>query len=128
MSINRTDSVREWARVAAEAAQAKGGENTVVLEVGDILAITDAFVITSGTNRRMVAAIVDEVEARLKTECDRSPLRAEGLKDGAWALLDYGDFVVHVFSEEARAYYDLERLWADAPRLDLVTASPPASA
>lgn len=128
MTVTTAESVSTWTRIAAEAAWSKGGEETVVLQVGEILAITEAFVITTGGNRRQVAAIIDEVEARLKSEAGISPLRAEGLKDGEWALLDYGDFVVHVFGTEARAYYSLERLWSDAPRLDFAPPVPAAPA
>jgi ribosome-associated protein len=112
------DQVRQWARTAAAAASAKGGEETVILEVGDVLAITDAFVITSGRNSRQVKTIAEEVEARLKADSGISPLRVEGLAEAQWVLLDYGDLVVHVFLEETREYYDLERLWSDAPRLE----------
>ena len=111
------DQVRRWARTAASAASAKGGEATVILEVGGVLAITDAFVITSGRNSRQVKTIAEEVEARLKADGGISPLRVEGLGESQWVLLDYGDLVVHVFLDETRAYYDLERLWSDAPRL-----------
>ena len=112
-----TDQVRQWARTAARAASAKGGDDTVIIEVGEILAITDAFVISSGRNTRQVKTIAEEVEARLKADGGISPLRVEGLGDSHWVLLDYGDLVVHVFLDETRAYYDLERLWSDAPRL-----------
>jgi len=111
------DQVREWARIAARAASAKGGDDTVIIEVGAVLAITDAFVITSGRNNRQVKTIAEEVEARLKDEGGIRPLRIEGLGDSQWILFDYGDLVVHVFLDETREYYDLERLWADAPRV-----------
>ena len=101
---------------AAQAASAKGGEDTVVLEVGGLLGITDAFVISSGTNRRQVLTMAEEVEARVRAAGGPSPLRVEGRDDAQWVLLDYGDFVVHVFLDETRRFYDLERLWADAPR------------
>ena len=104
---------------AAEAAAAKGAEDVVALEVGGVLAITDAFVIASGTNRRQVLTMAEEVEARVKADDGPSPLRIEGLSEAQWVLLDYGDFVVHLFLEEVRRYYDLERLWADAPVIDL---------
>ncbi|HEX7277495.1 MAG TPA: ribosome silencing factor [Acidimicrobiales bacterium] len=112
------DQVRDWARVAARAASSKGGEDTTVLEVGRVLAITDAFVITSGRNHRQVASIVEEVEAQVRAATGISPLRIEGLEQAEWVLLDYGDFVVHAFLEETRRYYDLERLWSDAPRIE----------
>ena len=112
-----SDQVRQWARTAAQAASAKGGEETVIIEVGAVLAITDAFVITSGRNSRQVKTIAEEVEARLKTDGGITPLRVEGLGDSQWILLDYGDLVVHVFLDETREFYDLERLWSDAPRV-----------
>ena len=115
---NGLDDVRDWARTAARAAASKGGDDTVVLEVGQVLAITDAFVITSGRNTRQVATIAEEVEAQLKAGAGISPLRTEGRGDGQWVLLDYGDFVVHAFLDEVRAYYELERLWSDAPRVE----------
>lgn len=103
--------------VAARAADAKNAISTLVLEVGPILAIVDTFVITSGANTRQVRTITEEVEAAVKAAGQVGPMRVEGLRDARWVLLDYGDFVVHVFVDEARAYYNLERLWADAPRV-----------
>ena len=121
MTPDRRTSSRAWvlqlAAVAARAASDKLGADTVVLEVGQVLAITDAFVITSGANSRQVRTIADEVEAAVKADDGPSPIRIEGLDDARWVLLDYGDFVVHVFLDEARRYYDLERLWSDAPRV-----------
>ena len=110
--------IRNQAVVAARAAAAKKGDDPVILEVGEVLAITDAFVITSGTNARQVRTIAEEVEAKVAEACGPKPLRVEGLDDARWVLLDYGDFVVHVFLDEVRRYYDLERLWSDAPRVD----------
>lgn len=107
--------IRSWCSVAARAAAAKQGLETVILDVGAVLGITDAFVITSGTNSRQVRTIAEEVEKQLKAS-GISPLRAEGLDDARWILLDYAAFVVHVFLAEAREFYDLERLWRDVPR------------
>ncbi len=112
------DQVRQWARTAAKAASAKGGDDTVIIEVGDVLAITDAFVITSGRNTRQVKTIAEEVEKKIDEAGGPKPLRIEGLDDARWVLIDYGDFVVHVFLDEVRRYYELERLWSDAPRFD----------
>jgi ribosome-associated protein len=112
------EDIRQQTIVAARAALAKKGEDPVILEVGAVLAITDAFVITSGTNPRQVRTIAEEVELRVAEECGPKPLRVEGLDDARWVLLDYGDFVVHVFLDEVRRYYDLERLWSDAPRVE----------
>ncbi|HYI60901.1 MAG TPA: ribosome silencing factor [Acidimicrobiales bacterium] len=107
----------DLAVLAARAADDKQGERTVILQVGDLLGITEMFVISSASNVRLVRAVVQEVEHRLTIEAGRKPQRVEGLDDARWVLMDYGDWVVHVFLEEARAFYDLERLWADVPRL-----------
>jgi ribosome-associated protein len=107
------EEVREWCGVAARAAWGKGGEDTVVLSVGAVLAITDAFVITSGSNPRQVRTIAEEVEERVKEAGGPAPLRIEGLDDARWVLMDYGDFVVHAMLAEAREFYQLDRLWAD---------------
>jgi len=103
--------------VAASAASHKTAEPTVVIEVGDLIAITDYFVISSGSNDRQVRAIAEEVERQVKGR-GVSPRAIEGLDDARWVLMDFGDFVVHVFNDEARSFYNLERLWSDAPRLD----------
>lgn len=113
-----SEDIRHQTVVAARAAAAKKGEDTLILEVGQILAITDAFVITSAGNPRLVRTIAEEVEERVAAECGPKPLRTEGLDDARWVLIDYGDFVVHVFLDEVRRYYDLERLWSDAPRVE----------
>ncbi|HEX3541087.1 MAG TPA: ribosome silencing factor [Acidimicrobiales bacterium] len=110
------DDVRQLCVVAARAAADKKGDDTVILAVEPLLKITDAFVITSGTNARQVRTIADEVEEKVKQNGGPSPLRIEGLDDARWILMDYGDFVVHVFLDEVRKFYDLERLWADAER------------
>ena len=105
------------ALVAARAAEEKLGQSTVVLAMGDLLGVTDAFVITSGRNSRQVRTIAEEVEHKVKEQTGRSPWAVEGRHELRWVLLDYGDFLVHVFHEEDRAYYDLERLWGDAERV-----------
>ena len=123
------DEILELAGTAARAAAAKQATDPLVLQVGSILAITDAFVITSGTNVRQVRTIAEEVEAQVARASGRKPLRTEGLDSAGWVLIDYGDFVVHVFLDEVRRYYDLERLWADAPRIpwdDASTGEEPA--
>jgi len=103
---------------AARAAAEKLGTRTVILAMGDLLGITDAFVLTNGRNSRQVRTLVEEVEREVKRETGNAPLSIEGLRDLHWVLMDYGDFIVHVFHEETRDYYDLERLWGDAPRVD----------
>lgn len=112
------DDDARWPLVAARAADAKNGTEVVVLDVGDVLAVCGWFVIASASNDRLVRAIAEEVEEVVGREGGPKPLRVEGLDDLRWVLLDYGDFVVHVFLQETREYYDLERLWSDVPRLD----------
>ncbi len=104
--------------VAARAAASKTLERTVVLDMSQLLGITDAFVVTGGASPRQVRTISDEVARQVREAGGGSPRRVEGRDDLRWVLLDYDDFVVHVFTLEARDLYDLERLWADAPRLD----------
>ncbi len=84
--------------------------------------ITDVFVIASGTSRRQVQTLAEAVRDRLKEDEELRPLRVEGAEEGEWILLDFGSVVVHLFQPDHRAFYDLERLWADAPRLDLGVA------
>ena len=116
--MTATDHARELVEVAARAAADKLAKDVVAFDVSDQLAITDAFVLASGSNDRQVRAIVDEVEDKLR-EAGAKPLRREGLREGRWVLLDYGDVVVHVQHEEDRQFYALERLWRDCPVVDL---------
>ena len=109
------DESREAAVAAARAAAAKQAEHITILDVHGLIVITDYFVICSGTTERQVRTIVEEIEKALR-ELGRKPVRREGESEGRWVLLDYVDLVVHVFAEEEREYYDLERLWGDAPR------------
>jgi ribosome-associated protein len=113
-----------WAVIAARAADDKKGDDTLVLDVGDVLAVTDYFVITSAPNDRQVRSIVDDVERAVAESGGPRPRRVEGRDDLRWVLLDYGAFVVHVFGEEARRYYELERLWSDVPRLEWRVVAP----
>ncbi len=116
------DEIRQWVEIAVGAADDKLGQNTQAFYVGEIMAITDWFVITSGRNNRQVRAIVEAVEEGLTNAGGPKPVRIEGRDTFTWVLMDYGFFVVHVFTEEAREYYELERLWKDVPRLDRATA------
>ena len=110
------------ADTAAAAIDDKKGLDIVILDVSDLLVITDLFVIATGTSRRHIQTLAEEAEAKLK-ETDRRPLRREGVEDATWVLLDYGDVIVHVFDEATRSFYDLERLWGDAPRREYRTAT-----
>jgi ribosome-associated protein len=112
------DDARALAIAAARALDDKKAEQTLVLFVGDVLQITEYFVICSASNRRLVRTLVDEVEVVLKQQLGRSPLRSEGGSEQQWVLLDYGDIVVHVFLDETRVYYEIERLYRDVPRIE----------
>ncbi|MEM9654711.1 MAG: ribosome silencing factor [Actinomycetota bacterium] len=109
-----------WVRVATAAADDKLGQRTDAFFVGEILGITDWFVVTSGRNNRQVRAIVEGIEEALANAGGPKPKRIEGRDTLSWVLMDYGFLVIHVFTEEAREHYDLERLWRDVPRLDLI--------
>ena len=103
--------------MAARAADAKLARDVLVLDVGDVLALCGWFVIASAANDRQVKAVCDEVELQVHEAGGPKPKRVEGLDSRQWVLMDYGDIVVHVFQQEVRDYYDLERLWSDVPRL-----------
>ncbi len=110
-------TIEDWAKKAARAAVDKKADDPVVLDVGHVLAITDYFVIVSGANSRQVRTIAEAVEETLARDGGPKPLRVEGLDELTWVLMDYGDLVVHVFLDETRRYYELERLWSDVPRI-----------
>ena len=112
-----TEEIPQAVYVAAGAADEKLGQETVVLAMGELLGVVDAFVVTSGRNPRQVRTLVDEIEAQVKDETGQKPVRMEGVREGTWVLMDYGDFIVHVFLDEVRQYYDLEHLWSSAPRV-----------
>jgi ribosome-associated protein len=112
-----TDS-REFARLAARAASSKQGGAIVILDVRDLITITDYFVIASGASERQVDTIADGVVQELKKKHGARPVRTEGEAGTRWILLDFVDFVVHVFHDEEREYYRLENLWRDAPVVD----------
>jgi ribosome-associated protein len=112
----QAEDSREAAVAAARSASAKQAEGVAILDVHGLIVITDFFVIASGTTDRQVKTIVEEVERAVR-DLGEKPVRREGDADSRWVLLDYIDVVVHVFAQEEREYYDLERLWRDAPRL-----------
>ena len=112
------DDSRATAVAAAQAAAAKQASDIVILDVRELIVITDYFVIASGSSDRQVRTLVEEVEKAVRERLDRKPVRREGEDGWQWVLLDYVDVVVHVFADEQREYYDLERLWGDAPRIE----------
>ncbi len=101
-------------QIAATAAVSKGGEDLVALNVSEPLPLVDIFLLVTGNSERNVAAIADEVEDRL-IEAGHKRVRREGRAEARWVLLDFGDLIVHVFHQEERVYYGLERLWKDCP-------------
>lgn len=113
-------------RVAAEAADRIKATDIVAFDVADLLGITDIMMIAGASNERQVLAVAEEIEKDLFLKWLRAVSRAprEGLTEGQWVLLDYGDFVIHVMHEESREFYGLERLWRDCPAIDLELAHP----
>lgn len=120
-----TDPILEMALVAARAADSKKAHDITVLEVGPIVSIYEYLVICSASNPRAAAAISQEIEDQLALQCDRRPNSVEGRDSSRWILADYGDIVVHVFHEDEREFYRLERLYGDAPVIDWAAAPQP---
>ncbi len=113
-----TGTETDPAVVAARAADSKGADDVVVIDVGPILGICDSFVIASGRNHRQVKAIADEVQEQLRVRSQLRPRSIEGTDESRWVLMDYGDLIVHVFLDSEREFYRLERLYRDAGRID----------
>ena len=111
------NSIEERVRLAVTAALDKKATNLDVLAVGELTSIADYFVICSAGNERQAQAVADNVLERLKEEMGVKPLLVEGTTPGRWVLLDFGDFIVHIFTEDVRRFYGLERLWGDAPNV-----------
>ncbi|MFZ1699541.1 MAG: ribosome silencing factor [Pyrinomonadaceae bacterium] len=106
-------------RLAIQCASDKKAIDMVALDLRSIASFTEYFVICSGTNQRQVQAIADEINEQLKKQMKARPVRVEGYSSAEWLLLDYGDFVVHIFNQESREFYDLARLWRDARPVEL---------
>jgi ribosome-associated protein len=113
--LSRESSGTEAVLTAAAASASKKAMDIIILDVSARLVITDHFLICSGNTDRQVRTIAEEVERRMGEEMGRKPVRREGMQDGRWVVLDFIDFVVHVFRKEEREYYELERLWSDVP-------------
>ncbi|MBP3947775.1 MULTISPECIES: ribosome silencing factor [unclassified Corynebacterium] len=123
--MTASDTARELAVAAAKAADEKLGRDIAVIDVTDVMAITDIFVVISADSERQVAAIVDEVEDAL-TKAGAEPKRREGNREFRWVLLDYGMLVVHVQRDAEREFYGLDRLYADCPLIEVEGIEPPA--
>lgn len=111
------DSIESRVRLAVAAALDKKAFDLDVLSVGDLTSIADYFILSTATNERQAAAIADNILEKLKKEMGVRPLLVEGASPGRWILLDYGDFIIHIFTEDVRRFYGLERLWGDAPNV-----------
>ena len=119
--MTASSRARELVNVAAVAADSKQAEDIVALDVSGPLPLTDIFLIATGRNERNVVAIAGEIEDKM-LEAGAKTLRREGRAEGRWILLDFGDIIAHVFHEEDRMYYSLERLWKDCPSIPLDVA------
>lgn len=117
--MNIPGIVTDRLNAAAHAANLKGGEEISAIYVGERLGLADAFLLISGGSERQVEAIAEAVEDELRINHEDQPLRREGRGSGRWVLLDYGDIVVHVQHVEDRDFYGLDRIWADAPAIEL---------
>jgi|DewCreStandDraft_5_1066085.scaffolds.fasta_scaffold00562_17 ribosome-associated protein len=113
------ESIDERVKLAIICAAEKKALGTVLLDLREIADFTDFFIITSGSNQRQVQAISDEIEEKMKRQFGEIPLNIEGYNSAEWILMDYGDFIVHIFGEKEREFYDLERLWRDAKIIKL---------
>ena len=110
----QSDALR-IAKIAAQAADQKQATDVTVLDVGEILAITDLFVVASAGNKRQVRTIGDAITDEVRTQTGRSPLSSEGVTEQQWILIDYGSVVIHIFDDETRRFYEIERLYRDVP-------------
>jgi len=117
------DEGRDLAVLAARIADDKKATDVIVFDVGEVLGIVGWFVVAGASNPRLVRTVVDAIEVGVKDSVGRSPVRTEGVREQQWTLIDYGDVVVHVFLDEIRAFYEIERLYGDRPRIPW--ANPP---
>ncbi len=109
----------ESIKLALTCASEKKAFALVGLDLREIASFTEFFIIASGSNQRQVQAICDEIQEQLKAQLKSKPIHIEGYSSAEWVLLDYGDFIIHVFEQKAREFYDLERLWRDAKKVEL---------
>ena len=109
----------EEVKLALHYASEKKAFDMVALDLREIASFAEFFIICSGANQRQVQAISDEINEQVKKQLKQSPIRVEGYRTAEWILLDYGDFIVHIFEEKSREFYDLERLWRDAKKVEL---------
>ena len=113
------DELDERAKLALHSASEKKALGLTAIDLREVASFTEFFIIAAGTNQRQVQAISDAIEEQLKKQLQARPIRIEGYNSAEWVLMDYGDFVIHIFEQKAREFYDLERLWRDAKKVAL---------
>lgn len=118
-AVTPFDDLDEEVKLAIRSASEKKAFDIKAIDLREIASFTEFFIIASGTNQRQVQAIADEINEQLKKQLNSRVIRIEGYNAGEWILLDFGDFIVHIFEQKAREFYDLERLWRDAKRIEL---------
>ena len=121
------DNLPQLLLAAAQGAADLQATDLLALDVGDVLGITDWFLVASSSNTRQVRRVAEEVEVAVKGAGGDGPLRIEGMEDARWILLDFGMFVVHIFHDESRSFYDIERLWSDVPKISFDADGNPIS-
>ena len=121
------DNLPQLLLAAAQGAADLQATDLLALDVGDVLGITDWVLVASSSNTRQVRRVAEEVEVAVKGAGGDGPLRIEGMEDARWILLDFGMFVVHVFHDETRSFYDIERLWSDVPKISFDADGNPIS-
>ena len=118
-AITKFEELDENLQLAIRCAADKKGEKMIALDLRPVASFTEFFVICSAANQRQVQAIADEISEQVKKQLKQSPVRIEGYSAAEWVLLDYGDFVFHIFDKDARDFYDLERFWRDAAKVEI---------
>jgi len=118
-SVTPFAELDDTVKLAIHCASEKKAFDIVAIDLREIASFTEFFIIASGANQRQVQAISDEISEQLKEQLNSGVIRVEGYQSGEWILLDYGDFIVHIFERKAREFYDLERLWRDAKKVEL---------
>lgn len=118
MAMDKGLTSEEKALIAARAADGKKATDIIIQDVRELVGVTDFFCIVTAANNRQIDAVIDAIQEAELEQADVKPIGIEGAQEGFWALLDYGDFVVHVFQPEGRDYYRLEEIWNDAPTVD----------
>ena len=118
-TVTPFEELDENVKLALHCASDKKAFNMVAIDLREIASFTEFFIIASGANQRQVQAIADEITEQLREQLKSRVVRVEGYQTGEWVLLDYGDFVVHIFEAKAREFYDLERLWRDAKKVEI---------